>query len=233
MRIEMTENRKAGIFIGALYIIGTISGMLSVVFAGTMDNSQEYFVQIVSKNGRYILGALFILCMGFSLAFIPIIIYPILKRQNKSLALGYVVFRGALETVTYIGTFVCMLMSLEIGKNINEIENIGILIYKLRELTTLTTTYVFSIGAFIFYCVLYQSKLIPHWLSLWGMIAIILHLLTGILIMFGLQTTMSTVNFIMNFPIFLQEMVMAVWLIIKGFNFEKIEKNNGVRAYGT
>jgi hypothetical protein len=217
----MAKNRKIGLFIGVLYIIGTISGILSVVFTGSMSDSHEYFVQIASKSNQYILGTSFILCMGFSLAFIPIIIYPILKKQNKILALGYVVFRGALETVIYIATFVCMLMLLEIGKNINEFENTGVLIFKLRELLTLATIYVFSIGAFIFYCILYQSKLVPHWLSLWGIIAIILHFLAGILIMFGLQTSMSTVNLIMNFPIFLQEMVMAVWLIIKGLNFEK------------
>jgi hypothetical protein len=220
----MTEQRKTGLSIGILYIIGTISGILSVVFTGSMSNSYEYFVQIASKNNQYTLGTLFILCMGFSLAFIPIIIYPIVKKQNKILALSYVVFRGALETVTYIATFVCMLLLLEIGKNINEFENMGILIFRLRELLTLTTTYVFSIGAFIFYCILYKSKLTPHWLSLWGIIAIILHFLTGLLIMFGLQTSTSTVNLIMNFPIFLQEMVMAVWLIIKGLNFELIEE---------
>jgi len=78
--------------------------------------------------------------------------------------------------------------------------------------------FVFSLGALIFYTLLYQSNLIPRWISVWGFIAIILHLATGFLIIFGLQTGFDTSNFIMNFPIFLQEMVMAVWLIVKGFN---------------
>jgi hypothetical protein len=220
----MAENKKIGLYIGVLYIIGTISGVLSVVFTGSMNNSHEYFVQIVSKNNQYILGTLFILCMGFSLAFIPIIIYPILRKQNKTLALGYVVFRGALETVTYIATFVCMLLLLEIGKDTNKFEDIGILIFKLRELCSLAMVYVFSIGALMFYTGLYKSKLIPHWLSLWGIIAIILHLSAGILKMFGLQTEGSVVTNIMNFPIFLQEMIMAFWLIIRGLNFELIER---------
>ena len=219
----MADNRKIGLFIGILYIIGTVSGILSVAFTGTMENSHEYFVQIALKNNQFMIGALFILCMGFSLAFIPIILYPIISRQNKALALGYVVFRSALETITYVATFVCMMVLLEIGKNIDELGNLGILIFRLRELITLATTYVFSIGAFIFYYMLYRQKLVPYWLSIWGFIAIILHFLTGFLIMFGLQTAMSTGNFIMNFPIFLQEMVMAIWLIIEGFNFGKTE----------
>jgi hypothetical protein len=222
--MKMAENRKTGLLIGVLYIIGTIFGILSVVFTGSVNNPHEYFVQIVSKNNQYILGTLFILCMGFSLAFIPIIIYPILKKQSKILALGYVVFRGALETVTYIATFVCMLLLLEIGKNIDEFENMGILVLKLRELCSLAMISVFSIGALMFYTGLYKSKLIPPWLSVWGIIAIILHLLAGFLKIFELQTEESLVTNIMNFPIFLQEMVMAAWLIIKGLNFELMKK---------
>ncbi|HEX2997646.1 MAG TPA: DUF4386 domain-containing protein, partial [Anaerolineales bacterium] len=77
---------------------------------------------------------------------------------------------------------------------------------------------VFGIGALIFYCLLYKSNLIPRWISVWGLIAIALHLTTGLLIVFGLQSEFSALNSIMNFPIFLQEMVMAVWLIARGFN---------------
>jgi len=221
----MAENRKLGLIIGVLYIIGTISGILSVVLTGSVSNTYDYYTQIVLKDNQYILGTLFILLMGFSLAFVPIIIYPVLKKQNKTLALGYVVFRGALETVTYIVGFLLMIILLEIGRNhINEIVNVGSIIFKFRELSTLVMNFVFSIGALIFYFALYQSKLIPHWLSLWGIIAIIIHFLTGILILFGLQTEESTIINIMNFPIFSQEMVMAVWLIIKGFDY-KINEN--------
>jgi hypothetical protein len=78
---------------------------------------------------------------------------------------------------------------------------------------------VFPLGAIMFYIVLYQSKLIPRWISVWGLVAVVLHLLaTGIADMFSLMSSMSTLQNVLNFPIFLQEMVMAVWLIVKGFN---------------
>jgi hypothetical protein len=229
----MSENRKLGLIVGILYIIGTVSGIMSVLFTGRINNLDEYFIQIISKKNLYVVGTLFVLCMGFSLAFIPIIIFPILKKQSKILAIGYVIFRGALETVIYIAIFVCMLLLLEIGKNINEFENIGFIVFKLRELCTLVLVYVFSIGALILYTGLYKSKLLPHWLSLWGIIAIILHFLTGVFQVFGLLTEESILSNIMNFPIFLQEMVMAILLIIKGFNSDFNKGNNRVRAYGT
>jgi hypothetical protein len=229
----MSENKKVGLIVGILYIIGTVSGIMSVVITGRIDNLNEYFIQIASKNNQYVLGTLFILCMGFSLAFIPIIIYPILKNQNKILAVGYVIFRGALETAIYITIFVCMLLLLEISKNIKEFENIGFLVFKLRELLTLALVFVFSIGALIFYTGLYKSKLLPHWLSLWGIIAIILHFTTGLFQIFGILTEESFLTNVMNFPIFFQEIVMAIWLIIKGLNSDSNKGNNEVRAYGT
>ena len=68
------------------------------------------------------------------------------------------------------------------------------------------------------YTVLYQSQLVPRWISVWGFLAILANLATGFLMIFGLMSGFSTINMVMNLPIFLQEMVMAVWLIVKGFN---------------
>ena len=68
------------------------------------------------------------------------------------------------------------------------------------------------------YYVFYQSQLIPRWISVWGFIAIPLSLSASILILFRLQSSSSTADSVMHFPIFLQEMVMAVWMIVKGFN---------------
>ena len=168
--------------------------------------------------------------MGFSLAMIPILMYPILKKQNEVLAIGYVVFRGAIETVTYIAIGVCMLSFLNLSQNYvktevlnsSDYQNTGAIILRIRALFSTTTILVFSLGGLIFYVSLFQSKLIPRWLSIWGFVAIVLHLATGLLILFGLQSETSTSNTAMNFPIFLQEMVMAVWFIVKGFNANEV-----------
>jgi Domain of unknown function (DUF4386) len=87
---------------------------------------------------------------------------------------------------------------------------------------------VFSLGALMLYYVFYQSKLIPRWISGWGVFAILLHLATCFLILFRLQSAFSTANLAMNFPIFLQEMVMAVWLIVKGFNPAAIASGSAI-----
>jgi hypothetical protein len=74
----------------------------------------------------------------------------------------------------------------------------------------------------MFYTVLYRSKLIPRWISGWGLAAALLWLAVGLLGVFHLIIPMSTIQLLLSFPIFLQEMVMAIWMIVKGFNASAI-----------
>jgi hypothetical protein len=77
---------------------------------------------------------------------------------------------------------------------------------------------VFSLGALMFYYLLYQSKLVPRWLSGWGFVGATLHLASGLFFMFGWLTEFPVLGIFWDLPIALQEMVLAVWLIVKGFN---------------
>ena len=220
----MDSNRKTAIIVGVLFIIGTVAGILSVVFTSSILNAPDYLIKVSANENKIIIGALFVLVMGFALAMVPVIMFPIFKKHNEALAIGYVVFRGALETITYITVAISWLLLLPLSQEYvkavspdkSYFQTFGTLLQRVAELPM--GVFVFGLGALIFYCLLYQSKLIPRWLSVWGIIAIILNLITGFLILFGLQSDFSTSNFVMNFPIFLQEMVMAVWLIVKGFN---------------
>ena len=71
----------------------------------------------------------------------------------------------------------------------------------------------FVLGALMFYVLLYQSRLVPRWLSTWGLVAAALSIVASLGSMFGLSSLG-----VLSLPLFLQEMVMAVWLIAKGFN---------------
>lgn len=76
----------------------------------------------------------------------------------------------------------------------------------------------FSLGALMYYCIFYQSKLIPRWLSSWGFLGAALWLATALLSMFGQIGPFSTAKVLLAIPIAMNEMVLALWLIIKGFN---------------
>jgi Domain of unknown function (DUF4386) len=70
----------------------------------------------------------------------------------------------------------------------------------------------FALGALVFSLLLYQSRLVPRWLSTWGLVGAALYIVPPLGSMFGLSLGLLMA------PLAVQEMVMAVWLIAKGFN---------------
>jgi hypothetical protein len=74
----------------------------------------------------------------------------------------------------------------------------------------------FSIGALMYYIVFYQFRLVPRWLSVWGLVGITLTIISALLVMFQLVPPFGTIQILLNLPILPQEMVLAVWLIAKG-----------------
>jgi len=221
----MNTYRKNATIVGILYILGTVFGILSVIFTGPVANAQDYFVVVTSNENQVIIGAIFILMMGLVLAMVPVVLFPILKKANEVLALGYVVFRGALETATYMGSTACWMLLVPFAQGYTETSNASAfetLAASLQQVgggIDIIRIIVFGLGALMLYTMLYTSNLVPRWISVWGFIAVLLDFASAFLGVFGLMdASMSGGTFVLSFPLFLQEMVMAVWLIIKGFD---------------
>ncbi len=98
----MSADRKAAVWIGVLYIIGTVVLVLSGLVTDAVLTGPAYLGQVAAQPNQLAIGALLVLLAGFALAMVPVVFWPIGKRYNETLAIGYVVFRGALETVIYI-----------------------------------------------------------------------------------------------------------------------------------
>ena len=221
----MNTYRKTAIIVGVLYIIGTVAGVLSLVTAGPILSTPDYLAEISAHGTPLVVGALCILIMGLALAMVPVMMYPIAKTHSPTLALGYVVFRGALETLTVFFTVVSWLLLLPLSRVYMQAAPSDKSIYGAMgevlqkvEMTGSVGTIVFIIGALMFYYLLYQSKLVPRWISGWGLISAIPYLAAAFLLLFGFTTNTSTADTVLRMPLALQEMVLAVWLIVKGFN---------------
>jgi hypothetical protein len=76
----------------------------------------------------------------------------------------------------------------------------------------------FGLGGLMYYWVFYRSRLVPRWLSAWGLVAVTSVMVSGLLVMLGLVESFSPPQLVLALPIAVQEMVLAVWLIAKGFN---------------
>jgi hypothetical protein len=228
-------SRKTAIFVGVLYILGTVAGILSLVFTGPVLERPDYLTQVSTNPNQIVIGALLVLTMGLALAMVSVIMFPILKRYNEALAVGYVVFRGALEAVTYlalvIGWLCLPLISQEYSRasaaQASYFQSLGDLVLKAHAQIGHVLTIVFILGALIYYYALFRANLVPRWLSGWGLLAAMPYLVSGMLGLFAILSPMSTIQMVLVLPLAVQEMFLAVWLIVRGFNVSPIVDNVG------
>ena len=230
MKTKTYDYKGTARIVGILYIVGTVAGVLSTSFL-KVRNEPDYLAKLAENPNALVVGAILTLLMGFALAMIPAFMFPILRKRNEAASVGYVIFRGGLETCTYIISAVCYLALSALGTAYAAGGDMAQLLGAGSALKAIADSsmgaFVFGVGALIFYTVLYKYKLIPKWMSGFGIIAILLHITSGVLVLFGLQEPFDTGSMIMNLPIAVQEMVMAVWLMIKGFNItEEGAKND-------
>ena len=108
--------------------------------------------------------------------------FPIFKKYNEVLALGCVVFRGALETVAYMACAGAWLLIVELSREHAEAASPGAPHFQALSallagpIPGYLTAIVFSLGSLMFYYLFYQSRLIPRWLSVWGLVGAVLYL---------------------------------------------------------
>jgi len=214
-------------------MIATAAGVLGSVFFGPILDAPDYLINVSENENQMVILCLFILIMGFAVAGIGIMMYPILKKHNEALALGYVGFR-VIEGVLFIVSVVSLLSLLTLSQEFvkagapdaSHFQTLGTLLQEEQYWVYHMGTISFGLAAPIFYYLLYQSKLIPRFLSVWGLIGVPLWLAASLLIMFGSLTASSGLVMFLYLPIGVNEMVLAVWLIVKGFNSSAINSQS-------
>ena len=213
----MSADRKAAVWIGVLYIIGTVVLILSGVVTDAVLTGPAYLAQVAAQPNQLAVGALLVLLAGFALAMVPVVFWPVGKRYNETLAMGYVVFRGGLETVLYIVGAIGWLLLIPLSTEPDAAPLAGLVRTVEAVAWDQLVAIPFAFGALMFSFLLYQSRLVPRWLSVWGLVGAALYIVPPLGNMFGL----SSLGVLMA-PLAVQEMVMAVWLIAKGFNSSAI-----------
>lgn len=205
---------------GILFIIATAAGLMSAILLGTTLEDADYLNKIATNANQIYLVAFFELIMAFSVASIAISMYPILKKYNSGIALGAVGFRILEGALFLVGTlFLLLLLSISkdygnAGSNVAYYQILGE-IFKSNMPWTIGGI-AFTIGAFLYYILFYQTNIIPRWISIFGLIAVICACSSYLMQFFGMNIT--DFEALLHLPMLIQEMVFAVWLIVKGYN---------------
>ncbi len=206
-----SADRKAATWIGVLYIIGTVALVLSAVVTSDLLTSPAYLAEVAAQPNRLAMGAVLALLAGFSLAMVPVVFWPVGRRYHETLAMGYVVFRGALEGVIYIVGALGWLLLIPLSTQPDAAPLASLVHTADPVLWEQVGVLPFALGALLFYVLLYRSRLVPRWLSTWGLVGAALYIVPALGSMFGLSLGVLMV------PLAVQEMVMAIWLIARGF----------------
>ena len=222
----MNQERKSAIITGLLFIVATSAALVGDSILGSRLSAADYLAAIAMDPSRVILSVIFKFVAAASSAGIAMSLYPVLRRHSEGLALGSVCFR-LVEGVFYLVGNLGLLSLVPLGQEYiksgaaiaPQLQVTGRLVMATGEWSGFVLAVLaFCIGASMYYVVLFRTRLVPRWLSLWGLIALAM-LLTMVVLGMSVGTPRpSGMMLALAFPIFAQEIVLALWLIVKGFN---------------
>jgi len=208
----MQRYRTETIIAGVLFIIATTATMAAQLIIAPMLGASDVADHVANNRSLFIFGVLFELANALASAGIAIAIYPVIWRCTQGLAVAYVGLR-TIEASVGVVAAVGLLTVLSHGVS-------GVAV-AFHDWAFLLVLFVFSIGTLILYPLLYTFRLVPVVLSLWGLIGGGMLLCSILLILFGRIEVGSTVELILSLPIWINEMVLALWLIIRGVNLQR------------
>ena len=227
----MKTYRMNAVVAGALYFLGTVFGVFGAIVGGEVLTSLvtskplagvDMLALVAANASRLTGGAFFTLMMGISLVAMTVCLYPIFRKDSEELAAGLLLFRGALEGTGYMLSTLCILALVALsqeyvatGADSAALRSVGNFLYQFDARMSPVLALIFIIGATFLYVSFYRTRLIPRWLSVWGLIGAAGTIAYVLLDFFHLD---NGIGFYLQMVIAPQELVMGLWLVIAGFN---------------
>lgn len=219
----MTD-RTAARVAGILFIMATVPFSISVVILEPVVGAADFLSRASVAQTRIAIGVLLELTNHIAVVGIAVVLHPVLRRSSERLALGYVAARSIESVLFAVATMHLLTLQLvsrefaAVGApDGTHLQTLGALLLAGHDWDNATLPFVaFSLGALMLNYVLYQARLIPRWISVFGLLAATSILAARVALLSGVELSSTTVS-VLDAPIFLQEMVFAGWLIVRGF----------------
>jgi hypothetical protein len=219
----MTSTRRAATTAGVLFLVGTAAGVLSIVGAADGPN---YLRELVANGTRVIVGALFQCVTAGAYVGVAIALYAVLRRHGPTAAAGFLGFRIAAGILNMVGALILLLL-LDLSKQFlgagapasSHFQTLGALLRDARDgMNHVAMVLALSVGDAMYYWVLYRARLVPRWLSGWGFAGLALAICASLLVMCRLIEVVTPTYAALMAVLALQQLALAIWLIVKGFN---------------
>lgn len=207
--------------VGVLFIVQLMTAALShSVILKPILYSGNFLADVSANTLQVKIAMLLDIFCGTALISIAVLLFPILKKYSERIALWYIGIR-VIEFTTLIFSGIFLLTILSVSQEYIQAgmpessyyQTLGNLILEARGLTQNMGLIIFCLGAYMFYYLLFKSNLIPRFISVWGLIAVVILFAEMMLIIFG-----NSLRMILMMPLGLNEIFLGIWLIFKGFN---------------
>ena len=220
--------RRTEILVASLWLVTAVGAIAGAVLINPIINAPDYLTTVFPKSATLISGMLGWLINDIGIVFIGILMFPILKKQSESMALGYLSMRIFESVLMIVGVFFALLLiplSQEFIKagatDVTSYQAIGSVLKQAENWFLNILQLVFlGLGGIILTTMLYQTKLVPRSISVVGIVGYAVLLPAAILALFGvIDPTPGGSASIVAVPVATFEIIlMPVWLFAKGFN---------------
>ncbi len=215
----MNSHRKTATVVGILFLAVNVAFLAGSLMIESVLSSPGNLALVAASRPQLVLGVLLEMTNGVAYIGIAVLMFPFLRQQSLGIALGYAVFR-TVEFAMQIAADVSALSLLTLSEESmnagpaasSSFATLSNLLLSQRQAAFLMVTLAFALGALLFNASLFQSVLIPRFISVWGLVGAAVVLVSTILEMFGVNPGNLGVLMLLN------ELFLGVWLIIKGFN---------------
>ena len=222
-RIPMTSTRKTALVAGIFYLITFIS-IPTLALYGPIKNHRDW---ILSSGGHtaVLVGGFLEVIVALAGIGTAVTLYPVVKRQNESLALGFAAARVLEASMIFTG--VVSLLSLvtlrqdlgaAAGANAAALVTTGAshaAVYKWTVL--LGQSLMPGINALLLGSLMYRSRLVPRIIPLMGLIGGPLLIVAVFATLFGQHSSLTGLAALPVIPVAAWELSLGVWLVVKGF----------------
>ena len=221
----MNSNQKSAKIVGVLFLLAAFSAVIGLLLYDPIINGSEYLIEGSANANQVTLGALLELVLVISVVGTATTMYPILRKYNETIALWHVYFRfleAVIITVGIISVLTLLTLSQNFvatgGEDPTGYQASGIILIAIHDWTfMLGPLFMLGINTIMYSYIFYKSNLVPRFLALLGMLGAVLVFINALLVLFGVVEQISAWG-ILALPVAAFEMILAVWLLLKGFN---------------
>ena len=233
----MTSLRKTALVAGIFYLITFIS-IPTLFLYGNLKTDQG-FITSAGSSTTVLLGAFLEVIVALAGIGTAIALFPVVKRENEGMALGFVAVRTLEAAMIFTGVLSLLTLvhlrqgsGTATGLDKSSLVTTGASLVSVYNGTFLLgQTLMPPLSALLLGTLMYRSRLVPRALPLMGLIGAPLLVTAGIAVFFGVIEPISAWSAIATVPIALWELSLGLWLTFKGFKPSRI--TTGMTAAGT